>query len=132
MNYNELKDITKIKNILVKDLAMEMGVTRQGLQKMIDNETIELRLIKKMCELLNISPAKFFELGQYGLNISNSHVQAGNGNKIIIENKDREIEMLKQRINDKDEIIQMLREKIESIHHAPMLAASEKSIYKTK
>lgn len=112
MNYNELKDIAKLKNILLKDLATEIGVSRQGLQKMIDNETIELRLVKKMSELLNISPAKFFEIGTYGLNITTGHVQNGNGNKMILENKDREIEMLKKQLADKEEIIELLKEKI--------------------
>lgn len=127
MNYNELKEIAKIKNILVKDLATEIGVTRQGLQKMIDNETIELRLVKKICELLNISPSKFFEIGNYGLNISTGHVQSGNGNKMILENKDREIEMLREQIADKNEIIRMLREMLDL-----GIAASSKEKYGKK
>lgn len=112
MKYNDLKDIAKNKNILIKDLAKEIGITRQGLQKVMDNETIELKLVKKICEVLNISPAKFFDSGAFGLILNNGVNQVvGNGNKMIIENKDREIEMLKQQIADKEEIIKLLKEK---------------------
>jgi len=132
MNYNELKEITKLKNILVKDLAKEMGITRQGLQKVLDNETIELRKLKKLCEILRISPAQFFDTGTYGVNITTGHVQAGNGNKIVLDSKEREIDLLKQRLNDKEEMIKMLREKIELIENRPHLAATPKSGYDRK
>ncbi len=110
MNYNELKQIAKRKNILIKDLAKETGITRQGLQKVMDNETIELKLVKRICEKLDISPAKFFDTGTFGLILNNGVNQVvGNGNKMIIENKDKEIEMLRQQIADKEEIIKLLK-----------------------
>lgn len=130
MKYNELKELAESKNIMLKTICERIGYTRAGLRPAIDNETIELRKLKLLCETLRITPAQFFDNGTYGVTITTGHVQAGNGNKIIIENKDREIEMLKQRINDKNEIIQMLREKIET--YAPSLAASGRSEYKTK
>lgn len=113
MIYSELKDIAKAKNILIKDLAKEIGITRQGLQKVMDNETIGLNLVKRICEVLNISPSKFFDSGSFGLILNNGVNQVvGNGNKMVIENKDKEIEMLKQQIIDKEEIIKLLKEKI--------------------
>lgn len=103
MNYNDLKEIAKNKNILVKDLASAIPMTRQGLQKVVDSEKIELWQVKKICEVLRISPALWFDTGTYGLTI-------GSGNAIV-ESKDKEIEYLKKRIEDKDEIINLLREK---------------------
>lgn len=111
MNYNDLKEIAKSKNILVKDLASAIPMTRQGLQKVVDSEKIELWQVKKICEVLRISPSLWFDTGTYGVNITTGHVQSGIGNKIMIENKDKEIEMLKQRLADKDEIIKLLRER---------------------
>lgn len=116
MTYNDLRQIAKLKNILIKDLATEMGVTRQGLQKMIENETIELRLIKKMCEILNISASKFFELGSYGLNVNTGNAPQFS-NKMELDSKDKEIEYLKQMLSAKDEIIELLRSKDNRKNH---------------
>lgn len=110
MNYNELKEIAKSKNILVKDLATAINITRQGLQKVMDNGTIELNKVKEICIVLKISPLLFFDTINTGVYISGNN-QIGNGNKFNIESKDREIEMLKQRLADKEEIIKLLREK---------------------
>lgn len=131
MNYNELKEIAKSKNILIKDLASAINITRQGLQKVMDNGTIELNKVKDICVVLKISPLMFFDTINTGVYI-NGNNQIGNGNKLSIENKDREIEMLKDRLNDKDEIIKMLREKITMLTNAPLLAATNKLEYKTK
>jgi len=38
-----------------------VGYTREGLQYALNNETIELRKLKKLCELLGIKPKAFFE-----------------------------------------------------------------------
>lgn len=132
MNYSELKEIAESKNIMLKTICDKVGYTRAGLKPAIDNETIELRKLKVLCDTLRITPAQFFDTGSYGVTISTGHVQAGNGNKIVIENKDREIEMLKQRLNDKNEIIEMLRDKINMLTDAPLLAAVNKPIYQNK
>lgn len=121
MNYNELKEIAKSKNILIKDLATAINITRQGLQKVMDNGTIELGKVKEICILLKISPLLFFDTINTGIYLNEKYKN---------DNKDKEIEMLKQRISDKDEIISMLREKIDMINNSPLIAASKKSDYK--
>jgi len=107
MNYNELSEIIKTKKILVKDLCLAIDMTRQGLQFSIDNQTIELRKLKILCETLRISPAQFFEDGTYGIMHNNIPVQQ---NKQI-EALQKENETLKQRLVDKEDIITLLREK---------------------
>jgi len=130
MNYSELKEIAKSKNILIKDLATAINITRQGLQKVMDNGTIELNKVKEICIVLKISPLMFFDTINTGVYI-NGNNQIGNGNKLSIENKDREIQLLKDRLKDKDELISMLRDKIEMIQGAPLMVASSKTGYQT-
>jgi transcriptional regulator with XRE-family HTH domain len=113
MNYSDLKELAESKNIMLKTICERIGYTRAGLRPAIDNETIELRKLKLLCETLRISPAQFFDNGTYGVTITTGHVQAGNGNKIIIDNKDKEIYMLREQIADKNEIIRMLRERLD-------------------
>lgn len=109
MKYSELKEIAESKNIMLKTICDEVGYTRAGLKPAIDNETIELRKLKILCNTLRISPATFFETGTFGVMINaGGHVQTGNGNKMILESKDREIELLKQRIIDLERIIQLV------------------------
>ncbi|MEI6555486.1 MAG: helix-turn-helix domain-containing protein [Paludibacter sp.] len=127
MKYSELKELAESKNIMLKTLCERVGYTRAGLRPAIDNETIELRKLKLLCETLRITPAQFFDNGTYGLTITTGHVQAGNGNKIIIENKDKEIYMLREQLADKVEIIRMLRERLDL-----GIAATPKNIYGKK
>ena len=122
MNYNELKELAESKNILLKTICDKVGYTRAGLRPAIDNETIDLRKLKILCELLGIAPAKFFESGTYG---NTEHVKINNESKMIIENKDKEIYMLRDQLADKKEIIRMLREKLDL-----GIAANPKSTYK--
>lgn len=123
MNYKELAEIIKSKKILLKDVLNEIGYTRQGIEPAIDKETIELRKLKKLCEITRISPSAFFDNGTYGIPIND---------KFIDNSKDKEIEYLKQRLTDKDEIIDMLKEKISILQDSPLIAATSKTSYKTK
>ena len=61
MTYTELKPIIKSKRHQITQVAEQIGYTREGLQYALNNETIELRKLKKLCELLGIKPKAFFE-----------------------------------------------------------------------
>jgi hypothetical protein len=112
MNYNDLKTYAESNNFEIQQIANELGMTPNGFREAIRNETIQLKKLRMLCKLLQLNLNDFdSETKRTGLNISNVHLQAGNNNKIIIENKDREIELLKQSLADKDEIIKLLREK---------------------
>jgi len=125
MDYKQLKEIATSKKDEVKDIASELEMTPNGFRESIKNETIQLRKLKQLCTRLKLNPLLFFDVvpGTYINNIGNGHTQVGNGNKIQIENKDREIEMLKQRLVDKDEIIKLLRER--NSNHGYGLTAAE-------
>lgn len=116
MNYNELKQIAKKQNILIKDLASEIVITRQGLQKVLDNGTIEIRKVKRICEILKISPLLFFDM-----------VPEASVNVTELQSKETENSLLRDRIKDKDEIIHMLRERM-----GMNVAATPKIEYKSK
>lgn len=110
MNYNDLTELAKAKNILLKTICDKVGYTRAGLKPAIENETIELRKLKVLCDTLRISPSQFFETGTYGITI-NTGGQSANSQKQLIDIKDREIEMLKQLLSHKDEIIELLKQR---------------------
>ena len=125
MKYSDVKEVAESKNIQLKFICDKVGYTRAGLKPAIDNETIELRKLKLLCEVLGITIEQFLIIGSSGININTGHIQAGNGNKMNIENKDKEIYMLREQIADKTEIIRMLREKLDL-----GIAATPKNTYK--
>lgn len=112
MNYSDISELCKTKNIKIKDILSFIGYSRGGLEFALNNETIELRKLKLLCDYMRISPANFFDTGTFGVMINaGGNVQSGNNNRMSIESKDREIELLKEQIRLKDEIINLLKSK---------------------
>ena len=110
MTYNEFTELCKAKNVLIKDVLLHIGYSRQGLRLALDNETIELRKLKLLCDYLRVSPAQFFDAGTFGAVINaGGHVQSGNNNQMVLEGKEREIELLREQLRDKEEIINLLK-----------------------
>ena len=110
MNYNDLKLLIDSKNLEVQAVATEIGMGYDGFRLSVQKETIQLQKLKKLCELLKINPMLFFENMQ-GQFIDGGTTQMSIWDKKLFESKDREIELLKQQIQDKTEIIKLLREK---------------------
>ena len=110
MNYSELKDIATSKRIQIKDIASDLDMTPDGFRISIKNETIPLRNLKILCDRLRINPMLFFDIAPGAYINSAGHTQVGNGNKMNIDSKNREIELLKQQLEDKNEIIRLLKQ----------------------
>lgn len=117
MNYKNLVELCRAKNLFVKDMCAFVGYSRKGLEMALDNETIELRKLKLLCDYLRVSPAQFFDAGTFGAVINaGGHVQSGNNNRMEVESRDREIELLRsqleqmrEQLRDKEEIINLLK-----------------------
>jgi hypothetical protein len=114
MNYSQLKVLASSKHIMIKDITERMGFSRQGLQSALDNETISVRKIKLLSQILDVLPSVFFDSPNLGnVMINGGTMQVGNGNKISKEdqNYENEITYLKQIIKDKEEIIRLMSQK---------------------
>lgn len=100
MTYPELKQLATNKGLKISYIASELGITRQGLMFMLDNDTISVRHIKKLCVFLKINPLAFFD---------NPEEYARHETQFLIENKDREIELLKEQVVIQKEMIEILK-----------------------
>lgn len=60
MNYNELKRVAESKNFTIKRLAEEIGLTSNGLKRSIEGETMSIKTLRDLCDILQISIAEFF------------------------------------------------------------------------
>lgn len=106
MNYSEFKELCKAKNIKINDVCEYVDMTRPGLTKSLNNETIELRKLKLLCDFVRITPAQFFDGGSFGTLQNKSALETKKN-----EDYEKEIEYLRNTIKDKEEIINLLREK---------------------
>lgn len=61
MKYNKLKSLLYQKEITVAEFCEKLQLTRQGLQKSLDNDLLPYNKVEKCCEILGISPNDFFE-----------------------------------------------------------------------
>lgn len=127
MDYKELTELCRSKNILIQDLCEYMDMTRPGLTKAMDNETLGIRKIKLLCEYLRISPALLFDAGSFGA-IHKPNVTHAENNDAL----KKEIEYLKNALRDKEEIINLLREKDSGYRIASEGAAKYELEKKTK
>ena len=61
MKYTKLKSLLYQKEITVAEFCEKLQLTRQGLQKSLDNDLLPYNKVAKCCEILGISPNEFFE-----------------------------------------------------------------------
>ena len=97
MNFNYLKKIISEKKLSTKELAEQIGMTYEGLNKAFKEESIKVATLEKICKIINVSPAIFFD-GVHELNSTN----VANGN---------EVSHLRELLAEKERLIQVLLNK---------------------
>lgn len=110
MNYKLLKESIKNSNYPYREFANVTQKTESGLRRSIDNQTLTVFSLEKICDLLEISPSSFFD-DAGSVSISGNHNQVGNGNRIVLTSP--EVKALKQRIKDLEKIIATQEKTIE-------------------
>ena len=60
MNYSELKTIAERKKFTIKELAESIGMTSTGLKRSIEGETMSIKTLRDLCDILQITVAEFF------------------------------------------------------------------------
>lgn len=112
MKYNKLKSLLNERKITVAEFSEQLQMTRQGLQKSLDNGLLPYDKVLLCCRILDISPNEFFEwsdiilgAGNYASNISGGNTQNSNeailalreelkSQRAIIKEKDKQINRL--------------------------------------
>ncbi len=61
MNYSKIKLYLSQKNMTIKDLATEIDMTEAGFYAMFKNQTLSVKKMEMIAEILGISPCEFFE-----------------------------------------------------------------------
>ena len=110
MDYNNLKNAIKSSNYTIRECATKVGMSETGFHQSLQRGTMTISVYEKICELLGVSPASFFDDASQ-LSISGNQNQIGNGNRIILTSP--EVKALKQRIKDLEKIIATQEKTIE-------------------
>lgn len=110
-NLQLIRDIAEKKNITLRMLATRVGISEDGLQKLITNGSTKTSTLETIARELEVPVGVFFEGCQPFVNhlITNGNGSAtsiyGNATAGVIADKDKEIEHLKQLLEEKDKII---------------------------
>lgn len=127
MKISKIKLLAAEKKVAFNKIANEIGVTVQGLQKMINNESIKAVTLEKIANILGVPVSYFFtdeplpdnkEISQGGTGCVNHVVKDNNffasekekNMQAQIDALRSEIEMLRKIIDDKNGTIQVLQD----------------------
>ena len=61
MNYEKLKNLTRIKGLTIKTLAGAVGLTDAGFHKSIKENSFRVDTLEKCAEVLDITVCYFFD-----------------------------------------------------------------------
>ena len=60
-NLQKIKELSRQKNIPLKAIAEQIGVSEQGIHKMIREETMSAVVLERITRILNVSVCMFFD-----------------------------------------------------------------------
>ena len=102
----QIRKVQKNKKITQKDIAIYLGITSVGFQKMLSKNSFKVSTLIQIAEKLDVPIEYFFSnksINEY-VNIENEYKE------LEISNKE-----LKERLNDKIELTKFYKEKVERI-----------------
>lgn len=60
-NLQNIKEISKLRKIPLKSIAEQIGISEQGIHKMIREETMSAVVLEKVAKILNVNVCVFFD-----------------------------------------------------------------------
>lgn len=104
LTYSEITDLCADKRITFASLAKSAGMTPHGLKYAIQKKTLQSCVISTICNILNITPNKFFNWESDSSTFTTTQVGVMNNQNIGAAG----IEILQQQLQTKDEQIKEL------------------------
>ena len=127
--HEKIKNIRKLKNWSQEEIADKLGITASGYGSIERGDTdVNLSRLKDIAELFGMDLSELFDSQEKNISIGDHNQIVGDGNQhinsssqelqhelekfqLIIEQKNKEIELLKQQIIDLREVNTLLKTK---------------------
>lgn len=61
MNYNKLGELQTKKNVSNREIAKELEISDTGYKKMIENQTLTVKVLEKLADFYKVSISVFFD-----------------------------------------------------------------------
>lgn len=131
-NLLRIKEIIREKKLSLRDVAAKVGITEQGLQKLIRENSTKVETLETIAKVLGVSASEFFsepgihipianplEFVKMGADVFAEQLNAMVKKKILapysfVEEKDKEIERLNREIGRLQTLLEM--EKKTAVH----------------
>ena len=128
MKYEIIKSLAREKNITLKELAQAANITEVGLQKMINNRTMRVDVLEKICSRLNIDLNDLV-----GLPDADTSKKYDRSDIIALDKMNKAIAIYKQRYQEEiDYLKKLLKERQETINLLIRVLDSSKYRFETE
>lgn len=118
-NFNAIRNLAEAKGITLRELSSMLGISEDGLQKMMQKGSTKTTTLERLSEILDVPIGYFFDDVKYQKVVSANHGSAAsiNGNAVVRNvnrdkdndcDKNKEIEHLKQLLEEKERTIKIL------------------------
>ncbi|HNS17470.1 MAG TPA: helix-turn-helix transcriptional regulator [Bacteroidales bacterium] len=128
MKYEIIKSLAREKNITLKELAQAANITEVGLQKMINNRTMRVDVLEKICSRLNIDLNDLVSLPE-----TDTSKKYDRSDIIAMDKMNKTIAIYKQRYQEEIEYLKkLLKERQETINLLIRVLDSSKYRFETE
>ena len=108
-NLHLIKVLARKKNLTLKEVAEQLGITQQALSLLIRTGTTRIDTLERIAELLDVSPAIFFEDGHAQSAVAQEHsIAVGGSNNKVNGQADGYIELLKKKDEQIDRLLTII------------------------
>lgn len=110
MDFGRIKYLIEKRNISARSLCEKIGMSEAGFYKMLRLETIKVKTLEQIAELLNVNPQYFFDNNPGSLEKYENGVILEGGHSVEMLKKMND-DLLKENSQLKDKIIKLLEKK---------------------
>jgi len=132
MDFEKIKYLSRKKAISLRELAENARINESSLYRIFKEKSIKVETLELISEALGVSPTIFFEQtdmvnDDQGVYLAyKSNINNGDNNTIALENKSKELELLKKEV----EMLRTLvldKQKLIDIYEKQLLNLSKKN-----
>ena len=111
----KINDLIFKQKVKKKDFYAYLGISKQTLEDYLNEKTsMTVATLEKVATYFKVPIGYFLEDGAVNINNGIGLVGSNNSGNITLSQQQREVEMLRQQLQDKNEIIALLKQQLKS------------------